>query len=246
MVSPFAREPVEIKTGTITSRPYIEMTIETMIAFGGAVDLHGENHFKVSTGQRYRARRYVVEPDASGATYFFGAAAITGGRIRVDGLTQASTQGDIRFVEVLERMGCGVERAPQWIAVRGSRYLHGIDVDMNAMPDAALTLAVVACFVQGPTTIRNVGNLRLKETDRIQALKNELEKLGARVTLGETDIRIDPPAKVEPACIETYDDHRMAMSFALAGLGVPGIEIENPECVAKTFPTFWERIESLG
>jgi len=246
MVSPFAREPVEIKAGTITSRPYVEMTIETMIAFGGAVDMRGENHFKVSTGQRYRARRYVVEPDASGATYFFGAAAITGGRIRVDGLTQASTQGDIRFVEVLERMGCGVERAPQWIAVRGSRYLHGIDVDMNAMPDAALTLAVVACFVQGPTTIRNVGNLRLKETDRIQALKNELEKLGARVTLGETDIRIDPPAKVEPARIETYDDHRMAMSFALAGLGVPGIEIENPECVAKTFPTFWERIESLG
>jgi 3-phosphoshikimate 1-carboxyvinyltransferase len=124
--------------------------------------------------------------------------------------------------------------------------LHGIDIDLNAMPDAALTLAVVACFAQGPTIIRNVANLRFKETDRLQALKTELEKLGATVTLSDTDIKVDPPAKVEPARITTYDDHRMAMSFAVAGLRVPGIVIENPDCVAKTFPSFWERLESLG
>ena len=246
MVSPFAREPVELSAGIITSRPYVEMTIETMIAFGAAVDVESQSHFKVGTGQRYRARKYAVEPDATGATYFFAAAAITGGRIRVDGLTPASTQGDVRFVEVLERMGCSVERTPHWISVRGSRYLHGIDIDLNAMPDAALTLAVVACFAQGPTIIRNVANLRFKETDRIIALKTELEKLGATVTLSDTDIKIDPPAKVEPARITTYDDHRMAMSFAVAGLRVPGIVIENPDCVAKTFPSFWERLESLG
>ena len=246
MICPYAAEPVEISAGRITSRPYVDMTIETMISFGAAVDVERDERFRVSNAQPYRARRYVVEPDASGATYFFAAAAVTGGRIRVDGLTPASTQGDVRFVEVLQRMGCSVESSPHAIAVRGSRYLHGIDIDMNAMPDAALTLAVVACFAHGPTTIRNVANLRLKETDRMQALKTELEKLGARVTLTETDVRIEPPAKVEPARIATYDDHRMAMSFAVAGLRVPGIVIENPDCVGKTFPSFWERLESLG
>ncbi len=246
MICPYAAEPVEISAGPITSRPYVDMTIETMISFGAAVDQDGDQGFRVSNTQPYRPRRYVVEPDASGASYFFAAAAVTGGRIRVEGLTQASPQGDVRFVEVLQRMGCSVERAPHATAVKGSRYLHGIDVDMNAMPDAALTLAVVACFAHGPTTIRNVPNLRLKETDRMQALKTELEKLGARVSLTETDIQIEPPTKVEPARIATYDDHRMAMSFAVAGLRVPGIVIENPDCVGKTFPGFWDRLETLG
>ena len=246
MISPYASEAVEVRADRISSRPYVDMTVETMISFGAAVDVDGDNCFHVSHTQQYRPRRHVIEPDATSATYFFAAAAITEGQVRVEGLTQASTQGDTRFVEVLQRMGCGVERAPHWIAVRGSRYLHGIDIDMNAMPDAALTLAVVACFAHGPTAIRNVANLRLKETDLMLALKTELEKLGATVSLTESDILIEPPAKVEPAHIATYDDHRMAMSFAIAGLRAPGIVIENPDCVGKTFPTFWEHLESLG
>jgi 3-phosphoshikimate 1-carboxyvinyltransferase len=246
MVAPFARETVEITAGRITSRPYVEMTLEAMRSFGVAVDVEGENRFEIRTGQRYRARNYTVEPDASGATYFFATAAITGGRIRVEGLTPASTQPDVRFVEVLERMGCSVERGATWISVRGARYLHGVDIDLNAMPDAAPTLAVVACFAQGPTRIRNIANLRLKETDRMKAIKTELEKLGATVTVTEDEIQIEPPAQVSSARIATYDDHRMAMSFAVAGLQVPGIVIENPDCVTKTFPQFWTRLEELG
>ena len=142
-------------------------------------------------------------------------------------------------------MGCGVERGSRWLTVRGPRYLHGIEVDMNTMPDAAMTLAVVACFAQGPTAIRNVANLRIKETDRMHALKTELQKLGARVETTEKDILIEPPTEVKGARIATYDDHRMAMSFAIAGLRVPGIVIENPECVAKTYPDFFTHLERL-
>jgi 3-phosphoshikimate 1-carboxyvinyltransferase len=179
------------------------------------------------------------------ASYFFAAAAVTGGRVRVGGLTAASSQGDIRFVDVLERMGCSVERGTRWTSVRGPRYLHGVDVDMNEMPDMALTLAVTACFAQGATRIRNIGHLRIKESNRMEALRTELQRLGATVTVTETDLEIDPPAQVRPARIATYDDHRMAMSFAVAGLRAPGIVIEDPDCVAKTFPHFFERLRQL-
>jgi 3-phosphoshikimate 1-carboxyvinyltransferase len=180
------------------------------------------------------------------ASYFFAAAAVTGGRVRVAGLTPASSQGDLRFVEILERMGCSVERGPHAIAVRGPRYLHGVDVDLNAMPDMALTLAVVACFAQGPSRMRNIPHLRLKETDRMAALQAELTKLGARVVATETDLEVHPPTQVRPARIATYDDHRMAMAFAVAGLRAPGIVIENPECTAKTFPDFFEHLGRLA
>ncbi len=216
-----------------------------MSSFGISVDARGET-FKIPGGQRYRQRTYQVEPDASAATYFFAAAAVTGGRVRVEGLSAASQQADVRFVEVLERMGCSVERGPRWIAVRGPRYLHGVDVDLNALPDSALTLAVVAVFARGRTAIRNVPNLRFKETDRMAALKTELEKLGARVETTATDLLIDPPATLLPARIATYQDHRMAMSFAVAGLALDGIVIQDPECVGKTFPGFFDELKRLS
>jgi 3-phosphoshikimate 1-carboxyvinyltransferase len=246
MVAPLAEDEVEIVATQITSRPYVDLTLSVMNAFGISVELRGSDGFRISGGQRYRPRSYAIEPDATAATYFFAAAAVTGGRIRVDGLSPASAQSDVRFVEVLERMGCGVERGPNWIAVRGPRYLHGVDVDLNALPDSALTLAVVALFARGRTSIRNVPNLRLKETDRMAALQTELQKLGAHVETTATDLMIDPPTQVTSARIATYDDHRMAMSFAVAGLAVDGIVIQDPECVRKTFPGFFEELRRLS
>ncbi len=245
MLAPYASEPIELLAAGFTSRPYVEMTLDVMAAFGISVERLDENLFRVPL-RRYRSRSYAIEPDASSASYFFAAAAVTGGRVYVDGLSAGSSQADVRFVEVLERMGCRAERSPQGIAVRGPRYLHGIDVDMNAMPDGALALAVVACFAQGRTRIRNVWNLRIKETDRISALKAELEKLGARVTTTQTDLEIDPPPRIRPARIASWDDHRIAMSLAVAGLRAPGIVIQDPECVGKTFPDFFERLAALG
>jgi 3-phosphoshikimate 1-carboxyvinyltransferase len=246
MVAPLAEDEVEIVAMPITSRPYVDLTLSVMNAFGISVQLQGNDTFRVAGGQRYRARSYAIEPDATAATYFFAAAAVTGGRIRVEGLSAASSQSDVRFVEVLERMGCNVERGPSWISVRGPRYLHGVDVDLNALPDSALTLAVVALFARGRTVIRNVPNLRLKETDRMAALQAELGKLGARVETTATDLIIDPPERVTPARIATYEDHRMAMSFAVAGLSVDGIVIQDPECVSKTFPGFFDELKKLS
>lgn len=246
LVAPYAERDVEITTGRVASRPFIEMTLEVMSAFGISVDIPHPQRFRVEAGGRYRAREYSIEPDAMSASYFFAAAAITGGRVKVEGLTPGSCQGDVRFVEVLERMGCAAERDISFIAVRGPRYLHGIDVDMNSMPDMALTLAIVACFAHGPTRIRNVAHLRFKESDRMAALVSELSKLGAHVEALSDELTIEPPAQIRPARIATYDDHRIAMSFALAGLRAPGIVIENPGCVGKTFPDFFESLGELA
>jgi 3-phosphoshikimate 1-carboxyvinyltransferase len=245
MIAPFAEELVEITTGPIASRPFVDMTLDVMGAFGVSAEIRGSNCFTVPLDQRYRARTYQVEPDAMSASYFFAAAAITGGRVRIDGLTAASSQGDVRFVEVLERMGCSVERGARYTSLRGPRYLHGVDVDLNSMPDMTLTLAVAACFAQGKTRIRNIGHIRMKETDRMAALEHELAKLGATVRVEDGEMEIEPPSQVRPARIATYDDHRMAMSFAVAGLRAPGIVIEDPECVSKTFPDFFERLAEL-
>jgi 3-phosphoshikimate 1-carboxyvinyltransferase len=246
LVAPFARGGVELTTGAIASRPFVDMTVETMAAFGVTVERPGPQEFRIPAGQAYRARSFRVEPDAMSASYFFAAAAVTGGRVRVEGLTPASCQGDVRFVEVLERMGCTVERGTNSIAVRGPRYLHGVDQDLNEMPDMAPTLAVVACFAQGPSRLRRIAHLRIKESDRLEALRNELGRLGARVTVTDTDLLVTPPEQVRPARIQTYDDHRIAMSFAVAGLRAPGIVIENPGCVAKTFPEFFDRLGELA
>ena len=246
MVAPMSENGVKVTSKSITSRPYVDMTLDTMSAFGIAIETPTEQTFWVAPNQHYRPRTYKIEPDATAATYFFAAAAMTGGRVEVEGLTVASTQSDVRFVEVLERMGCAVDRALNSISVRGPRYLHGIDVDLNALPDSAPTLAVVACLARGKTRIRNIWNLRVKETDRMAALECELEKLGANVETTKTDLIIDPPERIKPARIETYGDHRMAMSFAIAGLAVDGIVIADPDCVAKTFPDFFERLSLLS
>jgi 3-phosphoshikimate 1-carboxyvinyltransferase len=199
--------------------------------------------FEIQAPQAYRCCRYAVEPDASAASYFWAAAAITGGEVTIDGLSPASLQGDVEFVDCLGQMGCEVYRDAGLITVVG-RPLRGIDVDMNRISDTAQTLAVVALLADGPTTIRGVAHIRHKETDRITALATELRKLGADVTEQEDGLTIHP-AKLRPATIDTYNDHRMAMSFAIAGLRIPGVRINNPRCVEKTYPRFFDDLESL-
>ncbi len=197
-----------------------------------------ERRFDVYPGP-YLARPYAIEPDASAASYFFALAAVTGATITVEGLGTRSIQGDMGFVDVLEHMGCTVERGKDSTTVTGGP-MRGIDVDMNAISDTVMTLGVVALFADGITRIRNVGHIRHKETDRIAALAAELRKLGATVEEQSDGLVIIPPAKPLPAEIATYDDHRMAMSFAIAGIKSPGITILDPGCVAKTYPGFWE------
>jgi 3-phosphoshikimate 1-carboxyvinyltransferase len=244
MVAPLARGDVFIDIrGPLVSRPYVEMTLDVLRELGAdAVEEGGR--FIVPGHQHYRAAEVAVEPDASGATYFWAGAAITGGRARVAGLTRRSRQGDARFVDVLAQMGCRVDEGADWLEVSGppAGTLRGIDVDLNAMPDTVQTLAVAAVFAQGPTTIRNVANLRIKETDRLAALGAELAKLGATVDVREDGLTITPPARLTSATIDTYDDHRMAMSFAVAGLVLPGLRIREADCVSKSFPSFFDAL----
>ncbi len=259
LAAPQAMDDVMIDvTGNVPSAPYLKMTTAVMERFSVGVieqyDAHGAR-FIVSAPQRYEAQHYTIEPDASNASYFLAMPAIVGGCITVEGLGTESIQGDAQFADVLQQMGCTVERQADSITVRGpvaGSRLRGITIDLNDMPDVVQTLAVVALFAEGETTIRNVGTLRVKETDRIAALANELTKLGAGVRTDDDSITITPPAKLLAATIDTYDDHRMAMSFALAGLVKPhtqrettGVLINNPECCAKTFPDFFDGFESL-
>ncbi|HYT91252.1 MAG TPA: 3-phosphoshikimate 1-carboxyvinyltransferase, partial [Gemmataceae bacterium] len=221
--------------------------IGMMRAFGVEVDeisKSGSGSFVIRQSERYRQIHcYHIEPDASAASYFFGAAAITGGRVTVLDLPEKSLQGDVRFVDVLAEMGCRVERCSSGITVHG-RPLRGVDVDMNDISDTVMTLAAVACFAEGPTTIRNVAHIRHKETDRLAALATELRRLGAEVAEFADGLTITP-RPLHGAAVETYNDHRMAMSLALIGLRVPGVVIKNPACVAKTYPRFFEDLEKL-
>jgi 3-phosphoshikimate 1-carboxyvinyltransferase len=235
---------VEIEiAGPLVSKPYVEMTLAVMRAFGAQVHVDRElTKFEIElTG--YAARRYEIEPDASAASYFWAAAAITGGRVRVEGLNSNSLQGDVAFCECLERMGCQIEYGDDGITVRGGP-LSGIDVDMSAISDTVQTLAAVALFALGPTTIRGVAHIRHKETDRIGNLAKELRKLGALVVESPDGLRITP-ATLDGATIQTYDDHRMAMSLALVGLKTPGVVINDPGCTAKTYPRFFEDLQGL-
>lgn len=230
--------------GSLVSEPYVDMTVDMVRQFGGVITRPASTCFRVFPQAQGGPSRYLIEPDASAASYFFAAAAITGGRVTVAGLSRRSLQGDVRFVDVLAAMGCRVEECDAGITVHGGP-LRGVDVDMNAISDTVMTLAAVACFAEGPTTIRNVAHIRHKETDRLTALAAELRKLG--VTVEETDDGLKlTPAPLHGARIETYDDHRMAMSLALVGLRVPGVEILNPGCVSKTYPGFWEDFQRLG
>ena len=232
--------------GELVSKPYIDMTIDVMGRFGVAVEREGYRQFRVAGGQSYQSPgRVLVEGDASAATYFLAAAAISGGPVRVNGVGADSVQGDIRFAEVLERMGAEVKRGPDWIeAARGE--LRGLDLDLNHIPDAAMTVAVTALFAEGKTIIRNIGNWRVKETDRLAAMAAELRKVGAAVVEGADYLEITPPQRLQPAVIETYNDHRMAMSFSLAALGNAEITILNPGCVAKTFPEYFDIFRGIA
>ncbi len=246
MVAPYARKDVRIRVaGNLVSRPYIDMTIHIMRDFGVNVDTRGPYVFHVNAGQRYTPAKYPIEPDASNASYFFAAAAITGGRIKVRNLSPESAQGDLGFVEVLGRMGCAVSNRPDGIEVRGPEQLSGIDVDMNAMPDVVQTLCALAPFATGPVTVRNIANLRIKETDRIAAVAAELTKLGIRAVAGPDSVTVYPSARIRAAEVDTYEDHRMAMSMALIGLKTPGIAIRNPGCVDKSFPSYFQCLDKL-
>lgn len=249
MAAPYARTDVVIDVeGDLVSKPYMPMTAAVMRAFGATAEIDADSwrSFRVPAGQRYQGRVYQIEPDASNASYFFAAAAVTGGRVRIDGLGRASSQGDLHFVDVLGAMGATVAVADDYVEVVGPREgrLRGVDLDLNAISDTAQTLAAIAPFADGPTTIRGVGHARLKETDRVAAVANELRKLGQIVEERPDGLTIHP-APIEPAAIATYDDHRMAMSFAITGLRAPGVRILDPGCVAKTFPDYFERLERL-
>lgn len=245
LVGPCTRDGMEIDVeDELVSRPFIDLTAAVMRRFGAAMHNEAYRRLIVPGGQRYRAREYDVEPDATSASYFFAAAAVTGGRVRVEGLGRDSAQGDLRFIDVLERMGCRVIRDDRSIDVIGPSRLRGIDIDMSEISDTALTLAAIAPFADGPVTIRGLAHTRLQETDRIAASVAELRRLGVRVDEFPDRMTIYPSLP-HSGDVETYDDHRMAMSFALIGLRVPGIRILNPACVSKTFPDYFERLARL-
>jgi 3-phosphoshikimate 1-carboxyvinyltransferase len=248
MAAPYARDAVTVRIADrLVSQPYVQMTIALMARFGVGVEHKDYWLFHVPAGQRYRSPgRVLVEGDASSASYFLAGAAITGGRVRVRGCGSDSLQGDARFADVLERMGARVRWEPEAIEVEGSgRPLRGIEADLEDMPDAAMTLAVAALFAQGPTVLRGIANWRVKETDRLAAVATELEKLGARTETGADSLTVHPPASLRPASIATYDDHRMAMAFSLAACGGVPVIVQDPGCVSKTFPTYYEVLASL-
>lgn len=244
MIAPFAKEPVTIAvTGGLVSRPYVDMTIAVMEEFGIALERHDYERFVVTGGQAYRAGNRAVEPDCSQAGYFWAAAAITGAGVTVAGTTKTSLQGDVRFTECLAAMGCRVAMDSDGIKVTGGP-LRGVTVDMADMPDMVPTLAVVAAFARGTTVIDNVAHLRAKESDRLGAVAAELTKMGIEADCTGNSLRV-AGGNPRGAAIDTYNDHRIAMSFALAGLKVPGIKIKDETCVRKSFPNFWEVFKSL-
>ena len=244
-VAPYARRDVTITVdGELIAQPYVDMTLRVMEQFGVVAERDGYRSFHVRTGQTYGARRYRIEPDASSAHYFMAAAALTGGRVRIDGLVRDSLQGDVRFADLLAAMGAEVRWGQGGIEVTGPAQLHGIEADMNAFSDTAPTMAALAPFASGPVHIYNIAHVRLQESDRVAAVTTELRRLGVRVEEFPDGFTIHP-SPISPATVETYDDHRIAMSFALIGLKVPGVTIRDPGCVAKTFPDFFTRLEEL-
>lgn len=247
LAAPHAQQGVELVVdGPLVSQPYVHMTLAVMKAFGAAFDVDPEHlsRFHIRPGHPYRACEYAIEPDASAASYFWAAAAITGGKVTVQDLRRDALQGDVGFVDCLARMGCAVEQTSAGLCVHGSE-LQGVDVNMNAISDTVQTLAAVALYARGPTTITGVGHIRHKETDRIGDLARELRKLGAQVEELPDGMRITP-GPLQPARIETYQDHRMAMSLALVGLRTPGVTILDPGCTGKTYPNFFTDLERLA
>jgi len=248
MAMPLAGKPSRIEVqGELISKPYVEITLNVMRRFGVEVKRTGWRYFDVPA-QAYRSPGSIlVEGDASSASYFLAAGAIGGGPVRVEGVGRDSIQGDVRFTEVLEKMGAKVSFGEDWIEASGGQRLRAIDLDLNHIPDAAMTAAVMALFADGPSTLRNIASWRVKETDRIAAMATELRKLGAQVEEGADSLRVSPPKVLLPnQKIDTYDDHRMAMSFSLAALGGVPVTINDPDCVAKTFPGYFQAFRSIA
>jgi 3-phosphoshikimate 1-carboxyvinyltransferase len=246
MALPLAGKPARIEVqGELISKPYVEITLNVMKRFGIEVRRTGWRYFDVPAGTYVSPGKIFVEGDASSASYFLAAGAIGGGPVRVEGVGRGSIQGDVRFTEVLERMGASVLLGDDWIEVSGGKKLKAIDADLNHIPDAAMTAAVLALFAEGPSVIRNVGSWRVKETDRLAAMATELRKLGADVEEGKDFLKIFPKGLKAGVAIDTYDDHRMAMSFSLAALGGVPVRINDPKCVAKTFPDYFSVFRSL-
>ncbi|MDK2126836.1 3-phosphoshikimate 1-carboxyvinyltransferase [Parachitinimonas caeni] len=249
MALPLTGETTTVEVvGELISKPYIEITLQLMRRFGVVVERHDWREFVVAGGQHYRSPGSIlVEGDASSASYFLAAGAL-GGPVRVTGVGRDSIQGDVKFAEALAQMGAQIEMGEDWIEARApaSGRLTAIDADLNHIPDAAMTIAVAALFADGTTTIRNVASWRVKETDRLTAMATELRKVGATVEEGADYIRITPPAALTPnAAIDTYDDHRMAMCFSLVAFGGVPVRINEPRCVAKTFPEYFEVLKSV-
>lgn len=250
LAAPYAKSPIVLTVdGPLVSVPYVQMTLDVMGQFGVSSQPTADLREITIPAGRYQGRDYEIEPDASAASYFFAAAAVTGGEVTVEGLTRSAMQGDAKFVDVLAKMGCEVRETQNALTVVGPKQLRGIDVDMNSVSDTVQTLAVVALFADGPTRVRGVAHNRHKETDRIAAPATELRKLGATVDEHDDGLTVTPPPgglnSLRGAAIDTYDDHRMAMSFALAGLKIPGIVIRDPACTSKTYPEYFQDLGRL-
>jgi 3-phosphoshikimate 1-carboxyvinyltransferase len=254
MVAPYAQSTIEIELTTdLNSKPYVDMTISIMRDFGVEIEREGYRSFRIPI-TNYKTRiTYPIESDASAASYFFAAPAICGGTVRVENISRKSKQGDIVFLNLLEKMGCQIKDGEDYIEVTGTGELNGVDVDLRDIPDTAQTLAVIAPFAASPTRIRGIASARVKETDRVSATCTELKRLGVPVEEHEDGMTIHPcktfqrfdGLRAAPSNVETYKDHRMAMAFSLIGLRIDGITIENPACVSKTFPNYFEVLDSL-
>jgi 3-phosphoshikimate 1-carboxyvinyltransferase len=261
MIAPYAKSPVQIEVTTeLNSKPYVDMTLAMMEDFGANVEREGYRYFSIPrtlyrsasswdqspiSNHKSKILDYQIESDASAASYFFAAPAICGGTVCVENISRNSRQGDIAFLDILQQMGCTIEEADHCIWVTGSSQLRGVDVDMRDIPDTAQTLAAIAPFAFSPTRIRGIASARVKETDRVHATCIELTRLGVQVDEHEDGMTIYPYKTFKRTNVQTYNDHRMAMAFSLIGLRVPGIVIEDPACVSKTFPNFFEVLDSL-
>ncbi|MBK9925402.1 MAG: 3-phosphoshikimate 1-carboxyvinyltransferase [Anaerolineales bacterium] len=247
MVAPYAQSPIEVTLSTdLNSKPYVDMTISIMKEFGIEIERDEYSRFTIYPTSYSPLSTYAIESDASAASYFFAAPAICGGTVKVENISRKSVQGDIGFLNVLQQMGCSVTESDNSITVNGSSSIVGIDIDMRDIPDTAQTLAAIAPFASSPTRIRGIASARVKETDRVSATCTELKRLGVSVDEYEDGMTIHPVEKMRAASIQTYNDHRMAMSFSLIGLRFDGVTIENPSCVSKTFPNFFEVLSTLS
>lgn len=248
LVAPYAREDVEIEIlGKSVSSSYIDLTCEIIDEFGVKIEQNGPQNYLIKSGQTYQSRDFTIPTDWSTANFFFAAAALTGGKVSIDKLDLNTSQGESSFIDVLEKMGCKVDKKGGKVTLEGTTSLNGINVDMASIPDAVPALAAVSVFCQENVRIRNISHLRYKECDRIKALEEELSKLEANISSSEDELIIRRNGwKKKPVTFDPHNDHRIAMSLALLGLRIPNIKIDNPDCVNKSFPGFWDKLQEIG